>query len=449
MYLTRGQPVIYYGDEQGFIGRGRRQGRPPGHVRQPGRRATPTEHDARRHPPARTDRFDTDAPLYQHIKALVALRAAHPALADGAQVHRYASRTTPASSPSPASTRASGVEYVVALNNATTARVGDVRDLRPRPDVRAALRRRTAVRSDRPGGRLTVTVPPQSASRSGRPRSPMDKPKSAPAVYLDLARRRCRRRRPRGDRRGHPRRHLHPGHVPLPAGRHDGLDHARHRRQRPLPRLPRRHRRSGPRARCSSTAPSPRTRAATVGRLVVRRRRRPEGQRRWRRRRRSGDPARQRQRPRHHNTEMGCAGRLGARLRPGPADARPERPDLEGHLHRSRPAPTPTRRRSTRAGTRTTAPAASPDGGNISYTAPAGPGHASTTTTRTHWVTSDAQGPIITAPGLLPVRARLPGGLDAGLHAAVAAGPRRRRHLHLAQRPDPGRRLRVQGRRTV
>ena len=33
MYLTRGQPVVYYGDEQGFIGRRRRQGRPPGHVR--------------------------------------------------------------------------------------------------------------------------------------------------------------------------------------------------------------------------------------------------------------------------------------------------------------------------------------------------------------------------------------------------------------------------------
>ena len=36
MYLTRGQPVTYYGDEQGFIGGGERQTRrPPGHVRHP------------------------------------------------------------------------------------------------------------------------------------------------------------------------------------------------------------------------------------------------------------------------------------------------------------------------------------------------------------------------------------------------------------------------------
>ncbi len=36
MYFARGVPVVYYGDEQGFVGDWRRQGRPPGHVPQPG-----------------------------------------------------------------------------------------------------------------------------------------------------------------------------------------------------------------------------------------------------------------------------------------------------------------------------------------------------------------------------------------------------------------------------
>ena len=35
----------------------------------------------------------------------------------------------------------------------------------------------------------------------------------------------------------------------------------------------------------------------------------------------------------------------------------------------------------------------------------------------THWVTSDAEGPIVTARRQLPVRARLRGRLVAGLHA--------------------------------
>ena len=36
MYFSRGNPVIYYGDEQGFVGDGRRPARAPGHVPQPG-----------------------------------------------------------------------------------------------------------------------------------------------------------------------------------------------------------------------------------------------------------------------------------------------------------------------------------------------------------------------------------------------------------------------------
>nr|WP_284289776.1 hypothetical protein [Angustibacter aerolatus] len=86
------------------------------------------------------------------------------------------------------------------------------------------------------------------------------------------------------------------------------------------------------------------------------------------------------------------------------------------------------------------------NGGNIPYTVP-GSGKVSFYYDHgTHWVTSDAQGPIVTAPGSFQSEPRLPRRLVARLHAPVAAGPGRRRHLHLAHRRDPRRRLRGQGR---
>ncbi len=53
---------------------------------------------------------------------------------------------------------------------------------------------------------------------------------------------------------------------------------------------------------------------------------------------------------------------------------------------------------------------------------------------------------IATRPGQLPVRARLPGRLAAGLPALVAPGPRRRRHVHVLDDGASRRRLRGQGR---
>src|SRR5690606_17847489 len=114
MFLTRGQPVVYYGDEQGLIGRGgdkdARQDLFATRVEQY------AEEDVVFDDPGARDRYDTDAPLYQHIAGLSALREEHPALADGAQITRFAadgpgvfafSRMLPAD----------GVEYVVAVNN--------------------------------------------------------------------------------------------------------------------------------------------------------------------------------------------------------------------------------------------------------------------------------------------------------------------------------------------
>ncbi|MGI5249938.1 pullulanase-type alpha-1,6-glucosidase [Actinacidiphila glaucinigra] len=124
MFLSRGNPVVYYGDEQGFTGAGgdkdARQTLFASKVADyldDDRLGTDRTHAS--------DAYDTGAPLYRAIAKLAALRKAHPALADGVQTERHVtdgagiyafSRTDP-------KTR---TEYVVAVNNATEARTADV-----------------------------------------------------------------------------------------------------------------------------------------------------------------------------------------------------------------------------------------------------------------------------------------------------------------------------------
>jgi glycosidase len=137
MYLSRGNPVVYFGDEQGFTGAGNDQA-----ARQDMFASQDSEYnnidddgidpnngqnlndggkndDIGSDVTPAADNFDPSHPLYRTIAALAQLRHANPALADGAQQTRY-------SSPAPgifAFSRTDArdqVEYVVALNNATT-----------------------------------------------------------------------------------------------------------------------------------------------------------------------------------------------------------------------------------------------------------------------------------------------------------------------------------------
>ncbi len=88
MLMTlRGSPVIYYGDEQGFVGDGNDQ------AAREDMFASLTDSyndnaligtDAT----TATDNFDTTHPLYSLIKELAALRKAHPAIARGKQIVR-------------------------------------------------------------------------------------------------------------------------------------------------------------------------------------------------------------------------------------------------------------------------------------------------------------------------------------------------------------------------
>ncbi|MDI1248116.1 MAG: alpha-amylase family glycosyl hydrolase [Lacunisphaera sp.] len=91
LFFSRGQPVIYYGDEQGMIGRGGNdmQAREDMFAAQ-----APAFRDAPLLGTTRTgadDKFDPQHPFYRLFSRLTALRAAHPALRTGAMLPRVTS----------------------------------------------------------------------------------------------------------------------------------------------------------------------------------------------------------------------------------------------------------------------------------------------------------------------------------------------------------------------
>ncbi|MFF2277853.1 pullulanase-type alpha-1,6-glucosidase [Agromyces sp. NPDC058126] len=124
LFLTRGQPVVYYGDEQGFAGTGgdkdARQSLFASQVAEYQNQKLVTGEQA-----GSVDRFGTDAPLYERIAALSALRQAHPALATGAQIERYVDNGAGVYAFSRVD-RDEQVEYLVAANNAGEARTVEV-----------------------------------------------------------------------------------------------------------------------------------------------------------------------------------------------------------------------------------------------------------------------------------------------------------------------------------
>jgi pullulanase-type alpha-1,6-glucosidase len=162
MYLTRGQPVVYYGDEQGFTGDGgdkdARENMFPSQVESYndndliGTDATTAD-----------ENFDTDHPIYRHIAEVAALREAHPALADGAQIHRYASNSAGIYAISRIDADEQ-VEYIVAANNADDAKTATFATFNPSTTFHGLWPNGTdRVRADKEG-RVTVTVPARSVS---------------------------------------------------------------------------------------------------------------------------------------------------------------------------------------------------------------------------------------------------------------------------------------------
>jgi glycosidase len=120
MYFTRGQPVIYYGDEQGFIGDGGDQ-----LARQDMFASRVAEYND--DPMIGTTqlgslaRFDQSAQMYRYVAALSKLVTDEPALRDGAQATRYSEDGAGVFAVSRIDRR-DKVEYLVALNNSTADR---------------------------------------------------------------------------------------------------------------------------------------------------------------------------------------------------------------------------------------------------------------------------------------------------------------------------------------
>ncbi|MFG3138265.1 pullulanase-type alpha-1,6-glucosidase [Streptomyces sp. NPDC048211] len=158
MFLSRGNPVVYYGDEQGFTGAGGDKD-----ARQTmfaSKTADYLDDDElgtdRTHA---SDAYDTSHPLYRSIAALSELTAKNPALRDGVQTERYAegsvyafSRTDPER----------GNEYVVATNNGTAAKTVELSTESAGMDFRTLYGGSGTVRSGA-DKKITVTVPALSS----------------------------------------------------------------------------------------------------------------------------------------------------------------------------------------------------------------------------------------------------------------------------------------------
>ncbi|MBQ0889923.1 pullulanase-type alpha-1,6-glucosidase [Streptomyces sp. RM72] len=176
MFLSRGNPVIYYGDEQGFTGAGGDKD-----ARQPmfaSRTADYLDDDQlgtdRTHAEAA---HDTQAPLYRQISALAKLRKAHPALADGVQTERYAA-DGPGVYAFSRTDATTGAEYVVAFNNADAPKTATFATGSAHMTFRGLHGTDATVKSGA-DTKVTVTVPAGSAvvlKAAGRLAAPAAEP---------------------------------------------------------------------------------------------------------------------------------------------------------------------------------------------------------------------------------------------------------------------------------
>ena len=118
-FLTRGRPVVYYGDEQGFVGDGGDQD-----ARQDmfaSQVATYNDDDLiGTDATTADDNFDATHPLYAAVGDMANLRNDHPALQTGAQLTR-SSTSGPGVFAFSRIEPTEQVEYVVAMNNDTSA----------------------------------------------------------------------------------------------------------------------------------------------------------------------------------------------------------------------------------------------------------------------------------------------------------------------------------------
>ncbi|MEV0095307.1 pullulanase-type alpha-1,6-glucosidase [Streptomyces sp. NPDC050738] len=158
MFLSRGNAVVYYGDEQGFTGSGGdKDARQPMFASKTADYLDDDELGTAR--TAASDAYDSSAVLYKEIAALSALRKANPALTGGVQTERYAKDSVYAFSRTDAR---SGADYLVAVNNATEAKTVQVPASVASAHYRALYGTKTAVTTGA-DAKTTLTVPALSS----------------------------------------------------------------------------------------------------------------------------------------------------------------------------------------------------------------------------------------------------------------------------------------------
>lgn len=153
MFFSRGNPVIYSGDEQGFTGAGGDKD-----ARQPLFATKVADYlDDDQLGTVRThasDAYDPGHPLYKEISALSKLTKDHPALRDGVQSERLSDGSVYAFARTDTRSR---TEYLVAANNAAEARTVEL-DAPAGAQYRTLYGGTALIRSSA-AGKLTVTVP--------------------------------------------------------------------------------------------------------------------------------------------------------------------------------------------------------------------------------------------------------------------------------------------------
>jgi glycosidase len=183
MFLARGQPVIYYGDEQGFVGDGGDKdaredmfaNSVPSYADNDliGTDATSAD-----------DNFDQTHPLFQAIRELANLHGQYEALRSGAMIVRYSSDGTGVFAFSRID-REERVEYVVALNNSETSDSANVATYSPGGVKYKLLTDATAPNklATAPDGSLSLTVPPLGfvVYRAG---APVPQSGAAPGIHI-------------------------------------------------------------------------------------------------------------------------------------------------------------------------------------------------------------------------------------------------------------------------
>jgi glycosidase len=181
MYFSRGNPVIYYGDEQGFTGPGGDQD------------ARQTMFASRVPEYLDDDLLGTDAthaqanfvpghPLYRSINELASLTKRHPALRNGAHQHRYGSDAAGVYAFSRVD-RGQQREYVVALNNSEQPATAAIPTYGSRSTFRKIYGDGADTVRSAGNGHLTLTVPPLSTvvyQATDR----LDRSRTAPSISL-------------------------------------------------------------------------------------------------------------------------------------------------------------------------------------------------------------------------------------------------------------------------